>query len=195
MRHGATVWNREHRFQGHTDVPLSEEGRAQARAVAAALRDLPFDAVVSSDLSRAYETACAIRGAQALRRDERWREFDFGAWEGLTWDEITRRQPELADIAASAARSYDPPGGESFAAVQARVAAALEDLRATNAALALVVTHAGPLHAMLHAVFGDRIGQMQELAGLRFTPASITRLSIDDGGAELIQLNDVSHLP
>jgi probable phosphoglycerate mutase len=159
------------------------------------LRSETFDYAVSSDLSRAFETARAIRRGAPLERDARWREFAFGEWEGLTWEQIVERHPELAEYGSAAAKQYVPPGGESFEAVTRRVGEALEHYRAARYEHVLIVTHAGPLHAMLHTFFGRREAQMQEVLGIRFSPAGITRLAVDEKGAELLVLNDVGHLP
>lgn len=175
-------------------MPLSEEGRAQAQALSRALEGVAFDRAVSSDLSRAYDTARAIRGARHVEPDPRWREFAFGEWEGLTWEEIVARHPQHAERASTAAKEYAPPGGETFDAVCARVADALADLRSAAHTRVLVVTHAGPLHAMLHTLFGDRQAEFEEALGVRFTPASITRVRFASGEAELVQLNDAAHL-
>src|SRR5204863_7927182 len=88
VRHGETDWNREGRWQGHSDTPLNEAGRAQARDLAAQLPDV--DVVYSSDLARARETAEILAEALGLevRLDPRLRERGFGAWEGKTSAEI-----------------------------------------------------------------------------------------------------------
>jgi len=187
VRHGSTQWNALQRFQGQTEIPLDATGLAQAQALAALLRDEDFDHAVSSDLARAYDTARAIRGQAPVQRDARWREFRFGEWEGLTWDEIVARWPHLREHDASAAKRYTPEGGESFEDVCARVAQALDDLQRARHRHVLVVTHAGPLHAMLQTLFGEM--------SLRFSPASVTRVRIEDGHAELLALNEVAHLP
>lgn len=159
------------------------------------MRGQPFDVAVSSDLSRAYDTARIICGRSDVQRDPRWREFAFGEWEGLTWDEICARWPHLAQHGAAAAKLYTPVGGESFDAVRERVAQALGDLRSRGCANALIVTHAGPLHAMLHTFFGEREAEMAEALAVRFSPASVTRVAVDEAGtAELLSLNDVAHL-
>jgi alpha-ribazole phosphatase len=194
VRHGSTDWNRDRRFQGQSDVPLSVEGRDQAQALARVLSGIPFDYAVSSDLSRAYDTARAIRKELPVVRDTRWREFDFGQWEGLTWDQILERWPQTGEHAHTAAKTYAPEDGERFDAVCARVSEAIDDLRRGGHEQVLVVTHAGPLHAMLHALFGDR-AQAQEIMGVRFSPASITRVNLQPDGTELLVLNDISHLP
>lgn len=159
------------------------------------LRDEQFDYAVSSDLSRAYDTACIIRGALPVTRDPRWREFAFGEWEGLTWEQICERWPHLAQHGATAAKLYTPDGGESFDAVEVRVSQSLRELRESGYEHVLVVTHAGPLHAMLHAFFGDREAEMAEVFGVRFSPASVTRVAWEeDGSAQLLSLNEVAHL-
>lgn len=136
-----------------------------------------------------------IRGDLPVERDARWREFAFGAWEGLTWEQILERFPEAADQHWSVAKRYAPPGGETFETVQARVAQALDELGASGYANVLIVTHAGPLHAMLHTLFGKRETEMQEVLAVRFSPASVTRIELADGHAQLLALNDVAHLP
>lgn len=192
VRHGSTAWNRFARFQGQVDVPLDEHGRAQARALASLLSGEAFDRAVSSDLSRAYDTARAIRGSAQVARDARWREFKFGEWEGLTWEQIAARWPEIAERSRTAANLYTPPGGETFGQVLARVTEALSELREGTYENVLVVTHAGPLHAMLHALFGDP--EQGELPIVRFSPASITRIAIEAGKPQLLALNDIAHL-
>jgi probable phosphoglycerate mutase len=193
VRHGATDWNRDRRFQGQVDIPLNVEGRAQASALARTLADERFDRAISSDLSRAFETASAICGDKAIERDPRWREFAFGEWEGLTWEQIVARHPDLAQAASTSVKGYTPPGGESFDEVLRRVSEALADCKAADGNV-LIVTHAGPLHAMLHAFFGHRQAEMAEALRVRFSPASITRVKVTGDQAELLALNDVAHV-
>ena len=189
IRHGATAWNASRRFQGHSDVPLSEEGRSQARRLAVRLRGERFDAIYASDLMRAVETASIVAEPHGLdvRRDPRLREFDFGEWEGLTWDQIVATRPHLREQALTAASLYAPDGGETFAAVCERLRPFFDELRAAPVGRAAVVMHAGPLHAAL-AVLG-LAGE-----GQRFAPASLTRIAMEDGHPRLISLSDVRHL-
>jgi len=196
VRHGRTVWNAAKRFQGRSDIELSEEGRAQAQALAGALRGESFDRVFASDLVRARETARIIAEQHGLNVeiDERLREFDFGAWEGLTWDEIVERWPYLREVRFTDAKAYEPEGGESFASVCARVQDFLDDVVALGAQRVLVVTHAGVLHAVCNVLAG-KLGESQEAAlGRAFSPASITRIAMNGSGARLISENDVDHL-
>jgi len=190
VRHGRTSWNLDGRFQGQTDVPLDETGRAQARAVGAALAGERFDCAVSSDLARASETAELVLAGRALvlECDPRWRELRFGAWEGLAWPEIVERYPSLAERSPTAARFYAPAGGESFDELSARIGEALAALgrRVPAGGRALAVTHAGPLHACLRVLLGE---QEANALAVRFSPAGITRLRLSPGGATLTELN------
>ncbi len=145
-RHGETDWNREGRVQGHTDRPLNETGRAQAQALAETLSGEHLDAVYSSDLSRAYETARLVaepRGLAVTRVPE-LREKHFGTWEGLTDTEVVERWPQ--------ARNGQWGDGETADDVARRVLAALRRIAAAHPdGRVLVVSHGGPLRsALLH---------------------------------------------
>ncbi len=196
LRHGRTAWNERKLFQGHSDIPLDEEGRAQARALAALLRDEPVELAVSSDLLRAAETARIVLAARPveLRLDPAWREMQFGAWEGLTWEQIVAATPELDPASATSPKSYTPAGGESFDALVERVRGALDRVVAAIPAdgVALVATHAGPLHALLRVVLGEAEA---EALKVRFVPASITRFRREGGAWRLVRLNQTAPAP
>ena len=128
-RHGQTVWNAERRFQGQSDIPLDEAGQAQAERAARLLAALRPDLIVSSDLSRAAQTAAPLSRLTGLEvtLDKDLRERSGGCWEGLTDTEIRTRYPvEHAN--------WTPPDGEPSALVADRVAGAL--LRVAEAVLA-----------------------------------------------------------
>ncbi len=196
MRHGQTEWNATRRYQGRSDIPLSEVGRLQAQALRVALEGHHFDAVYASDLQRAIQTARIIAQPHGLdvQIDARIREFDFGEWEGLTWPQIVERWPEFREQGATAAKLYQPEGGETFDRVCTRVESFLNDLRRTSHDHVLVVTHAGVLHAVLD-VLGESI---QDRPGdglsVSFSQASVTRITMVGEQVRLITLNDVSHL-
>jgi broad specificity phosphatase PhoE len=196
VRHGATLWNATGRFQGQSDVALSPEGSAQAEAIAQRLSSDPIDRIYASDLERSYETARIVAAPHGLEvtRDPRLREFAFGEWEGLTWSEIVATRPHLRDLVVSNAERYRPEGGESYADVSARVRTFLHDLPSGEERVA-VVTHAGPLHAMLDVlgVFAAEHGG-RVAAARAFAPASLTHVAMEAGGARLITLSDVQHL-
>jgi alpha-ribazole phosphatase len=194
IRHGATEWNESGRYQGHSDVELSALGRRQARAIAQRLRFESVERIYSSDLSRARATAERIAAAHGLRveGDARLREFHFGDWEGLTWGEITARDPELLS-ATDIIAAYDPPGGETLADVIQRWSSFHTDLARENDDNVLVVTHAGMLHALMRAIRPR--GAEEVLAGrFRFLPASLTRIRFGENGAAAVALSDARHL-
>ncbi|GAA2698679.1 MULTISPECIES: histidine phosphatase family protein [Nonomuraea] len=120
LRHGQTLWNVEHRFQGHTDIPLDETGVAQAARAASLLAALRPTMIVSSDLRRANDTALALARLVGLdvSVDKDFRERGGGAWEGLTREEIAARWP--AEYVA-----WEAPDGEPVPDVADRVGAAL----------------------------------------------------------------------
>ncbi len=146
VRHGETDWNVEHRMQGWTDIPLNARGRQQAQALAAALRDTAFDAVVSSPLQRALHTAQAVAQGREVRLEPRLRERHHGEVQGLTRDEMRVAHPALHAALVARRPGYLPPGGESIEAFDARVRAALTDLREAHAGCTvLAVAHGGVL--------------------------------------------------
>ncbi len=130
LRHGETIWHEGHRYAGASDVPLTERGRQQARALEAWGRSTPLAAIVSSDLSRAVMTARPLAEAAGLtpRIDARVREVDFGQGEGLTRDEMHERFPrELAAFTAHPAK-HPLPGGEVGEVALQRALAGIVDL-------------------------------------------------------------------
>jgi broad specificity phosphatase PhoE len=121
------------------------------------------------------------------------REFRFGDWEGLTWAEITARNPELLE-ATDIIAAYKPPGGETIADVISRWSSFHADMARENCERVLVVTHAGMLHAVMRATRPQ--GAEDAFAGrFKFRPASVTRLRFDDNRrAQAMALSDATHL-
>lgn len=154
-RHGATDWNRLGRFQGHADVPLSDEGRKQARSLAEFLRDVPLAAVYSSDLRRAAETAAMVAGALRLevRTLPGLREVDVGEWSGLTWAEIEERFPD--GVRRHHERGHGWTEGESYEEMQRRVLGALRTIAAGHpGARVLAVVHGGTMRTIAAHIDG-----------------------------------------
>ena len=146
-RHGETDWNVEGRWQGWADAPLNDNGRAQARKLAEQLRSTPFDAVYSSDLSRAHETAeilAAPHGVPVVA-DPGLREIDVGSWSGLTRAELAERFPD-----------GKRPDGETREQHRDRVHDAVERIaRANLGRRILIVTHGGTMRALRDHVIGE----------------------------------------
>jgi probable phosphoglycerate mutase len=155
-----------------------------------------IEAIYSSDLSRAAETADVIAQPHGITvvRDPRLREFAFGEWEGLTWPEIVATRPHLREGSASVAARYAPDGGEAFEDVVARATAFLHDVSAQGVDRVAVVTHAGVLHALATALGLAQPNSNSGTPGLKFSPAGVTRITMERGRARLIILNDVRHL-
>ena len=167
-RHGETDWNRDHRVQGHSDTLLNDAGRAQARALAAELAGETIDAVYSSDLARAHETARILAESRGLHvitvRD--LRERHFGTWEGLTDDEVLARFPHAADRPWGDAETQEEMGERVFAALR-RIGEAHPDQRV------LVVSHGGPLRRVLAHCGVDEVDRIDN--------CHVVRIEIVDG--------------
>lgn len=144
VRHGETDWNAEGRYQGQSNVPLNANGLAQAEALAQSLRGERFDAIYTSDLARAAQTAevlAAMTGAP-IHRDPRLREIDQGEWEGLLLAEIEARYAEAFQRRRHDPLSTHPPGGETVGQVRRRVLEAIREIcRIHPAGNVAIVSH------------------------------------------------------
>jgi alpha-ribazole phosphatase len=176
VRHGEPEASAHGRCYGRLDVALSPRGRAQAVSLARFLGHAQLDAVYSSPSQRALETARPLARAHALEvsTDGRLREIDFGAVEGLTWDEIRAREPTLFSAWMRRPTEVSFPGGESFAELQARV---------LDGARALLSQHAGETIALfLHA--GPARVLLADALGL--APANLFRIDLSHAGVSVI---------
>ena len=188
VRHASTAWS-GHRYGGRGDPWLSPEGRAAASDLAAGLADDRSGMIrgevriVSSPLRRARQTAGAISvalGGAAVTLDPRWAEADFGDLEGCTFAAIERRDPVLAARLAAGEVAIDWPGGETAAALAARVSAAWIDIARVAAGQAagasIVVSHAGPLRlaiALAERVDPRAVAVPAPAAAIRVTSPAI----------------------
>lgn len=151
VRHGETDWNREGRLQGHGDPPLNATGLAQAERVADMLAGRRVDAVWSSDLRRARQTADAIARTTGVpvHLDPRLREVDHGEWSGLVKDDVAAMHPSEWSRWASEPLTGRPPGGESVLDVARRVGAAADDIQLSHpSGRVVVVSHGLALAAL-----------------------------------------------
>ncbi|MBT2900327.1 bifunctional RNase H/acid phosphatase [Streptomyces sp. McG3] len=198
LRHGETALTPEKRFSGSggTDPELSATGRGQAERAAGHFAALgTVQEIVSSPLRRCRETAAAVAGRLGLdvRIDEGLRETDFGAWEGLTFGEARERYAD--DLTAWLASPDTAPtgGGESFAEVAERVAAARDRIVARYAGrTVLLVTHVTPIKTLVRLALG---APPESLFRMELSAASISTVAYyGDGNASVRLLNDTSHL-
>jgi ribonuclease H / adenosylcobalamin/alpha-ribazole phosphatase len=153
IRHGETAGNREMRYLGTADQPLSPAGVEQAGRLASSLAPLPLAAVYASPLRRTAETGRRIAEARQvdLRSEPRLREQAYGEWEGLTRSEVLERDRDRL-LSWEADLGLAPPGGESLLSVQERTLALVSDLaREHSGEWIALVTHVGPIKALLCA--------------------------------------------
>jgi alpha-ribazole phosphatase len=194
MRHGSTAWNAEGRYQGQTDTTLNEAGREQALRLAERLRWTAIDVVYASDLKRAWETAERIAAHHHLvvQPASGLREINFGEWEGKTHHEIEERDAAWLQRWFDDPVHLSPPGGETLEDVLHRVKTAYDGIleRHPEGTVA-VVAHGGTLRVLLCLALGVRPERYWQF---RFDVASFSELSIQDEGAILNTLNDISHL-
>ncbi len=195
VRHGETPSNRELRYLGSLDEPLTDTGLRQAACLAGALSDLPLAAVYASPLQRAAQTGERIAAGLRipLRAEPRLREQRFGDWEGLTRSEVLGRGD--ADRARLLHWEGDPaaapPGGESLATVEGRVKELLADLAASHpGAWVTLVSHVGPIKVLLCAALAAPLTAARRLF---LDPGTLT--VIDWGEAPVVRLfNAHGHL-
>lgn len=158
LRHGAVARHQPRRFLGQTDIPLSEQGQAQAKILAARLAHVPFTAVYASPLERAWHTAMLVSGYSGadIQIVEALREINLGAWEGLTVAEVQERYPGAYEARGADLTFFRPPGGESFADLAARTWPALLNLAQTGETSGplLIVAHAGVNRVLLARISG-----------------------------------------
>ena len=153
VRHGETDWNKMGKYQGITDIPLNENGLNQAKACGNALKDVIFDRILSSDLSRALVTAETIRGDRTtpITIDKRLRELNFGDWEAMLFSDIEERWPGLIDEMYLRPHLVKVPNGESFKDLQDRAWEGLEEFLNANdeEETLLIACHGGTIRTLL----------------------------------------------
>jgi alpha-ribazole phosphatase len=192
IRHGQTNWNLEQRFQGQSDIPLNETGRKQAQALAERLAAESFDAVYSSDLQRAAETAHIIRKS-GFQPDACLREVNFGDWEGLTYDEIKAKYPEPLAAWENDIFKNAPPNGETLERLALRVQSMLNELCEKHEdQKILIVAHGGVLQTLICLALKLPPTMYWQF---HLSTASLSELAFYPAGAILNSLNDTSHLP
>ena len=191
-RHGESDWNVERRWQGHADRPLTELGRTQARELAQRLAHTDLDAIYSSDLRRAQETAEVVGRAQGLevRTIPGLREVDVGSWSGLTRAEAEQRYPEAYRRWLVGEEGWDD--GETYEELSDRVLAAVWEITAAHPGeRVLVVGHGGSIRAIHAAALGVDIHAYRRLQ--RVEPnATLSAVCVEDGRlTELCRTEDL----
>lgn len=172
LRHGITEHNAQGIWQGHLDSVLSDEGIAQAEAVADVIAGHDPSLVVTSDLRRARDTAETVMRAlpgRELRVDPRFREIHVGQWQGLAQQEMLERFPDAPDLLMAGEDFRRGDDGETYAELGDRAGAALADLLEDlpDGGTALVVTHGVTTRVLTGDLLGlDRRTSWTVLSGL-----------------------------
>lgn len=193
-RHGETEGNRENRFQGHRDYPLTCKGREQALSLQPVLEDFKIQAVFASDLDRARQTALlAARHLEApFYFHPLFREYSFGVMEGLTLQEVQELYPGLAQSYRDSCRAPIPPGAEEIACFTRRLRASRDFFAGfPRGCRCLLVGHGRFINAFLTLIISG-----QEAPPYRFpvSNASLSALRLEGGKGELMFFNDICHL-
>ena len=195
IRHGETLWNHAQRYQGHTDIALSDRGFKQAEALARRLKNERFAAFFSSDLRRAVDTAEVIarpHGGKVVALSA-LRELNFGEWEGLTRDEIKTRFPEVSQQWWTTPYTTLLPGGETLSDVASRATCAIQEIGESYPdSQVVVVSHGGTIRASIGYFLRMDLNQYWRL---RQDNAALNILEFfERDKVQLILFNDCSHL-
>lgn len=195
-RHAETIWNEQLRYIGRTDLDLSELGAGNADLLAAHLKDEQVDAILSSDMKRAAQTAGAvgqIHGLTVVRRPL-LNEIDFGHWEGLTHNEIVAAYPEIMEKWISDPRIVDIPGGENWPDFADRVWKVWEEIVAEydggESRHILIVTHAGCIKIILGRIMGRTSDKWWEIYQDK---GALNYIVVEHGVARVVGINDTDY--
>ncbi len=202
IRHGETAWNAVRKLQGHLNIPLNEEGLRQAKALAAHLQNEKLDAIISSDLQRAMQTAQAIADLQntSLQINPQLRERCFGDFEGKLYSEL----PELYPEAYAQWRSRDPDfhfpaktdgsenRGESIREFHTRTISCIQHYAQLYSGKQIaLIAHGGVLECAWREATGLPLDAERTVT---IYNASINRFSVSQGQLKLVQWGQIEHL-
>lgn len=194
VRHGQTLWNHISRYQGHSDIELSDTGRKQAELLAQKLSKIKVSAIYASDLKRAYETAKILATPHRLQVKTRpdLREIHFGAWEGLTYQEIQEKYRDLADKWYRHPATVRIPEGETFEEVKERsYRAILKLVQAHDSETIIVVAHGGTIRCIICNLLGI---DLNNAFRIRQDNCALNIIDFYEGCTVLTLLNDVNHI-
>ena len=192
IRHASTEWNENKLWQGRKDLPLSDRGVEEAKALALRFASVDLDAVFSSPLTRALRTAEEIASVHGLevRVIEDLKEADFSRWEGRPGERIKEEDREVYELWSS-----DPDavidGIEPVGSVHERALRVFEEISSFPGEEIAVVTHAMVLRMMVCHVLGMPLNSFRRFA---LSNTSVTTVSVNENGMWLVGLNDTSHL-
>lgn len=183
VRHGETEWNAAHRMQGWSDIPLDEKGREQAYFAAKKFEHIPLDAIYTSPLKRAADTAAIIRGGRdiPLTWEKGLIEINLGRWDGHRPEEMDTLYPGQYDLWRTKPGEVHIDGGETFADVQNRAYAAFRRIvQKEKGKTVLLVSHMGCLSTILFRIAGYPLNDLWKHP---IGNCALCEVDVDDGGA------------
>lgn len=191
VRPGETDWNLIERWQGWLDVPLNEHGDLQARRLANFLRNIGVEALYTSDLRRAKQTADIIGAACGLtpKVDEKLRERNIGRWQGMTRSDVESWFPDQYAAYNTDRMNYRIPDGESLLDVHARMVEAFKPIAADPAKTIVVVSHTVTIRVLLMDLIQGYNPQENKLLN-----SSVTTIQSEGDGWKIVVANDILHL-
>ena len=198
IRHGQSQGNAEGRFGGHTDTPLSSRGRRQALATAKALASEKFDAIYSSDLPRAIETASPLAKLTGVKLEttDALRERSVGVMEGLTFEEAAEKHPEQYQALLRRDFEHVLSGGESYRQTLDRASRMLDDaIEQHRGGRIALFAHTGTICILILHLMGALDAPDLKPVWIATANCGIARFDLrDDGFVRVLTLNDTRHL-
>ena len=188
IRHGQSEGNLQDLFLGHKDLDLTELGKKQALCVANFFHKIPVDAIFSSDLLRAYHTACPLAEMKGLSitKDAALREIYAGEWEGLSVPELNRKYPETSRVWWTDTGNGRPDGGESVEEVQKRVLSAVTGIAEDHLGQTVCIfSHFTPIYALKTAWAKVPLREMKHQPKPK--NASVTHVRYENGAFQLVR--------
>jgi broad specificity phosphatase PhoE len=196
IRHGETDWNTEQRCQGFSDIPLNEKGKQQAEAIARRLSDTEIEAIYSSTLSRAFETASIIAKYHnaSVQTTDALRELNQGEFEGLRLTELVEKHGDFLAEWLRDPADLQVPGGESLREMQSRAWAKMEEIIGNHSEGSVIIVG----HNLCNLAILCRIMKL-DLANFRHIRMDVAGISVIEFGGRwphpvVVRLNDTSHL-
>jgi broad specificity phosphatase PhoE len=194
IRHGETAWNREKIFRGVYDVPLNENGRAQAGHLAEALASRRIDVAYSSPLSRARETARIVLEPHGMAAavHEGLRDFNYGEWTGLREEQVASKWPEEHARWLAEPHKARPPGGDTLQEVFDRAFASLEEVARQHAGETLALFAHRVVNKLL--ILGMLTLGAERFPFIRQDNCCVNEFERTAKGYVLVSLNDTAHI-
>ena len=194
VRHGQTDWNESGVFRGRIDVKLNQRGVEQAEAVGRALADVSLDAIYSSPLTRALDTAAAVSHHSGVRvhTNNAFNDMHFGDWQGLTRPEVEKRYPSLFRLWLTAPQRVRIPNGETLARVRRRLLSGIEYLFGMHGdGTVLIVSHGLTNKVLLCAMLGLYNSHFWKV---KQDNAAVNVFKYTGEGSKVFLMNDTTHL-